>query len=196
MGYETPVRAADLLARLREETRGLHKAVEGRHLIAGLMSDDLTPQRYATCLSRLEQFHAALEPAIAAQLSKVAGLDLADRQKTAALRRDLAHFGGGPAEPLAPISFATAAAAWGALYVIEGASLGGMVISRRLCRHDWLCQPAGRAHFAGYGPLTGQMWARFRTELVAAAAGDDRFADAAIAGARQTFLRLDALLVS
>lgn len=183
-----------VLSRLRLETRDLHKAVEARSLIAGLMAPDLTLTRYVACLIRLERFHASLEPALDAHLGDHLALSLSKRRKTGALRRDLAHFGCRPADAGPAVTLTTEAAAWGALYVIEGATLGGLVITRQIARHGWLGASGGRSFFAGYGAETGAMWSQFRAAISQAEAGCAGFADLAVAEARKTFVRLDEIL--
>lgn len=56
---------------------------------------------------------------------------------------------------------ATREAAVGALYVMEGSTLGGQVIGKALAEAQWL--PAGGlTYFNPYGERTGAMWRGFR----------------------------------
>lgn len=194
IGTEMAAAEPGVLARLRAETRDLHKAVETRPLLAGLMSESLTRVAYTTCLQRLDQFHGCLEPALSACLGAKAALDLPLRRKSPSLRRDLAHFACEPSPAMLPLTLKSEAEAWGVLYVIEGATLGGVVITRHLARHDWLAEPTGRSHFAGYGARTGAMWAQFRAALVQDANSVPEFAEMAVAAARMAFRRLDDLM--
>ena len=53
------------------------------------------------------------------------------------------------------------------MYVVEGSTLGGQVISRVLQEVDWV--PAGGIHyFIAYGARTGAMWREFLSHLEAA----------------------------
>jgi heme oxygenase (biliverdin-IX-beta and delta-forming) len=49
----------------------------------------------------------------------------------------------------------------GALYVIEGSSLGGQILSRQLETNLSLTPTRGGAYFAGYGTATAQRWKSF-----------------------------------
>jgi heme oxygenase len=55
----------------------------------------------------------------------------------------------------------TREAAVGALYVMEGSTLGGQVISKALAGADWL-PTGGLAYFNPYADRTGAMWRSFR----------------------------------
>ncbi len=68
----------------------------------------------------------------------------------------------GPAP--APPSLGGVAAGLGALYVVEGATLGGRVIARHLARSLALGPADGAAFFAGYGDRTGAMWNGLRAQ--------------------------------
>lgn len=47
---------------------------------------------------------------------------------------------------------------WGILYVLEGATLGGQVILRRLGTRVGISATYGGRFFASYGPDVGRMW--------------------------------------
>ena len=87
------------------------------------------------------------------------------RQKLPALTRDLASLAvpasaAGLRPPPAP-RLGSVSSALGALYVLEGASLGGRVIERRVARVLGVSPNDGGAYFHGYGDNTGAMWRRF-----------------------------------
>jgi len=93
-----------------------------------------TPGGYAAALRALHAFHAAWEPAVwRAPGVDAAGLDEIGRRKLPLLERDLRALGIAPCavRPPAP-RLPDAAAALGALYVLEGATLGGRVIHRHV----------------------------------------------------------------
>lgn len=74
----------------------------------------------------------------------------------------------------------------GCMYVLEGATLGGQLISRHLREtQDITSLDAGR-FFAGYGDRTASMWRAFGAAVTAHVdAGGD--ADRIVSGARATF---------
>ncbi len=79
------------------------------------------------------------------------------------------------------------AQAFGCLYVLEGATLGGRVLCRHFNQTLGLDVHNGSAFFAGYGEATGAMWALFGERLTAANVDET----AAIQSACQTFQTLE-----
>lgn len=55
----------------------------------------------------------------------------------------------------------------GAMYVMEGSTLGGQYIARHVEQALGLQPGAGNAYFRGYGDQTGAMWKSFKTVLAA-----------------------------
>ena len=79
------------------------------------------------------------------------------------------------------------AQAFGCLYVLEGATLGGQVLCRHFNQTLGLDARNGSAFFSGYGEATGAMWALFGERLTAANVDET----AAISAACQTFQTLE-----
>ena len=71
----------------------------------------------------------------------------------------------------------------GSLYVVEGATLGGQLISRHLERTLGLREGRGYAFFSSYGPQVGSRWRSFRDVLLSCSTeqDDDRIVDSATA---------------
>jgi heme oxygenase len=125
---------------------------------------------------------------------------LTPRQRADRAARDLAALGRSPREiARLPLCLAAARlvrspeAAIGSLYVLEGSTLGGQIISRGLAGAPWL--PAeGLGYFDPYGVATGTMWRQFRiwAETVSTTSGTP----AIIAGAVATFDTLHAWLTA
>lgn len=150
-----------LHAHLREATAAAHAGLE-RDL--DWEARVATLAGYRALLSRLRGFHAAYEPAIAAALADAAFFD--PRRRLAALDADLHALSGevpGPRpEPAAP-HLDSPGAALGALYVLEGSTLGGAVIGRHVARLHGESVPL--AYYAGRGRATGPLWRSFRERL-------------------------------
>lgn len=125
-----------------------------------------TPGGYAAALRALHGFHLAWEPAIwAAPGVMQAGLG-ADRRKLPLLERDLRALNLRPLPLRAPRpALAGAAEALGALYVLEGATLGGRVIHRRIAGPLGITPEHGGAYYHGYGEGTGPAWKAFGQAL-------------------------------
>ena len=150
-----------------------------------------TPRGYRWYVLALHRFHVVWEPAVWSIIGDdVPGLEPVLRQKLPSLARDLASLGLAAPEmqlrpPPAP-RFDSVSAALGALYVLEGASLGGRVIARRVASVLGVSSIDGGAYFHGYGDDTGAMWRRFGL-IVNAWVSERGGSDAVIQGALDCF---------
>lgn len=185
----------DLLVGLRAQTAEAHRRLE-RDL--DLLREPFDRDRFILLLERFHGFHAVWEPKVARVMSREAAF-LSPRHRTHRAARDLMALGHS-ARDVAQLPLCLAAArlasspeaAIGSLYVMEGSTLGGQIISRCLQSAPWL-PPDGLGYFDPYGPATGTMWRHFR--IWAEAASKFGSADAVIAGAVETFRTLQAWLV-
>ena len=171
-----PLRAL-LAAATRPEHEQLERALD--------LERDLSRQRYGLYLRCM---HALLREAEATLASdeRLAALDLDERRKLAWLERDLAALG---LEALAPAHLplpTDVRRRIGWAYVLEGSTLGGRVLYRRLAPRLGLTPAHGGAFLHGYGERTGEMWKRFVAALDALplTAAD---AQECVAGAREAF---------
>lgn len=184
-----------ILRHLRERTREQHEQVEAR---LPLLRDDVSADAYRDLLVRFHGFYAPLEARLCAVAElAAAGADPAGRRKAPLLARDLAALGvdaGAPCTDLPDVS--TPARAWGAMYVLEGATLGGQLIRRHLAGVLDLSPENGGAFFAAYGDRVGPMWKAFGAALTAWADAHPAAEDEVVAGAADTFARLDAWLAA
>jgi heme oxygenase len=171
--------------RLRAETRPEHDRLENGLRLA---DPGLTLPRYREVLARFFGFWSGWEPRMAAVLADEALL--APRRRLHLLRADLVALGIGPETLPAcePPPIHSRGEAFGSLYVMEGSTLGGRVILKRLGTLGLSPETGGCSYFAGYGAETGAMWSRFLERLEAEA--DDANAPAIIGGARATFASL------
>jgi heme oxygenase len=177
-----------VLSRLRSETRDQHDAIE-RTLV--LMDDSLTLDAYR---QRLEQFFGYYQPVeqclFGADSPLADWVPLQQRRKTHLLEADLATLGVQAAQQL-PICgdlppLASVADYFGCMYVLEGASLGGVLISRHIRATLNVTPEAGGKFFYGYGEQTGAMWHDFRS-AISAFSIESADHDAVVASARATF---------
>jgi heme oxygenase len=175
-----------LLERLRVETRPAHDQIEHALDLPGRMT---SRDGYRAVLERFYGFHVAWEAAIEPVIADHAFFH--PRRKLDLLVQDLRALGlddrtmaGLPrCLPLMPLP--SPAAAFGAMYVVEGSTLGGSVIARHVERALGLRPEAGCAYFRSYGSATGRMWSAFRTRLMAMSSpGVD---DVIVASAQRTF---------
>ena len=186
-----------ILQHLKTATQPHHDRVEAR---VGLLAPGLTRSEYRRLLEAFWGFYLPVEQ----QLSGLTGLDRAlpdlnARWKARAIERDLEVLGlGGDARRALPICrdlppLATVAQGLGCAYVLEGATLGGQVISRHVSPRVQVTSQCGGAFFASYGPRVGAMWSEFRRRLTdyTAALGEEA---AIVASACATFVAFDAWL--
>jgi heme oxygenase (biliverdin-IX-beta and delta-forming) len=182
-------RSGDVLTELRTATAVEHEQVE---TTLGLMDDRLGRDRLVAVLARLHAFWAAAEAGLDAWARHWA----ADAETVAWSRRRRAHLFAADLRALGGEADAAALPelpavedtdqALGRLYVLEGSTLGGTVISRHLATLPTLGPGVRLGAFSPYGPETGAMWHAFRrvTRDRVAAGGD---AGRVVGAARATF---------
>lgn len=188
MGGTTRPAVLDLL---RDRTRAAHERAEET---LPLLDPSLDAARYRAILAGFWGFHAVLEPRVAAVAElRDLGLDPAERRKLPRLEHDLRTLGADPAR----VTVADAvpevegvAAALGCMYVLEGATLGGRIISRQLAARG-IRPDAGGAFFAGYGDETGEMWKSFSAAIGAYAEAHPESTARIVEAADETFTLLE-----
>jgi heme oxygenase len=183
----------DVLQYLRETTRSQHDAIEGQ---VDLLRPDLTLNEYRHLLERFYGFYVPLEGALARAADwDQLGFSLVDRRKAERLAQDLRHFGHTAAELQAlprcselP-QLEALGAALGCLYVLEGATLGGQLISRHVMPRFGLTAAAGCAFFTSYGGEVGRKW-RALGQFLRAQLQSEAEAQQAAEAACDTFAKL------
>ncbi|MDX6749658.1 biliverdin-producing heme oxygenase [Geminicoccaceae bacterium 1502E] len=182
--------------RLRRSTATLHRRAEAAMALESRLA---SAESYRLLLCRLTGLHRPLEAALARIDWRGTGIDIAARRKCRWLEADLRDLGTAdtslaviPSCPFLP-RLDTAAAGLGALYVSEGASLGGRIVLRRASQRLGMDAGRGGRFFTGYGTATGVMW---RACVTALDTLDWRSpaADEAQAAARAMFMAFEAWL--
>ncbi len=176
---------SDILERLRAETRAAHEAIE--HDLAW-ETRVATRVGYRALLARFWGFHAVLEPALGETLDEPAFFE--PRRRLAHLVADLRFLGLDDAAiqalPRPRLALPSDRdEAFGALYVLEGSTLGGQVIAKHIGRQLGLSTEDGCRYYAAHGRDTGAMWKAFRLRLAEEAARGR--ADVIVASATATF---------
>lgn len=183
-----------ILEALRSATAHRHDSVEA------LISLDRLADRasYERILQGFGAFHGPWEDAIHAVVSTPLREWITRRSRRSLLDQDLAYLGiarcGETATEVTQLcdTLAGDSAIFGSLYVMEGAALGGRVISRHLIDRLRIGPTTGGAYFHGHGQDTGRLWAEFKCRIqhaIPAEAGSQRSAcDAAC----RTFAALEA----
>ena len=169
-------------AALRDRTAAAHRALEA---VMALTGPGVTRARYVAYLRTLEAFHAAVEPVLASDEALRALLpDLALRWRAPAAARDLRALGAAPStRPVVLPPLASTAQRMGVLYVLEGSTLGGQVLRRKLKENMNLGDDA-LEYVTGAGENTGARWRTFLGALGTALSTDQALNEATDAAAR------------
>lgn len=189
-------REETLRFRLKAATGALHRETEKRFALEARIAGRDT---YRHLLIALYGFHAPLEEKLGA-LEFGAALNMSERLiKSDWIAADLEALGvdRGAVATLPRCAdlpdLASPSEALGALYVTEGATLGGQLIMRALKDSLGLTPETGGRFFASYGSSIGPMWRRFVSALDGAGA-DPGMADAVERTATATFRAFSAWL--
>lgn len=176
---------SSLFTRLKSGTEQAHREIEAA---ADPLHTFSSREAYKAHLLRSWMFHAALEDELGALDWRPVGIDFASRRKTPLLEQDL-HFLGVSRPPAERTHLALTQRnlnfAVGCLYVLEGATLGGQVISRHLATLG-IGPSNGGLFFNGYGARTGEMWTSFKVKATEHCVTEDQIGTA-VDGAVWTF---------
>ena len=124
---------------------------------------------YGRMLKMFYGFFHPLEKIIAQYISKEILYDIDDRRNSNSILTDLKVIGQST-EGLLICSdlpnINSTAGALGAMYVLEGSTLGGRMISKMLMKNNFVRFDASNLHFfSGYGENTGIKWTEFLSVL-------------------------------
>jgi heme oxygenase len=159
-----------IVDRLRQATSALHAEVEEA---ADVMSGGR--ERYVWFVGKQLGFLEPLERRLAGAPGLAeAGIDLSRRERAHLFAADLLELGAHPAR--APRCAAlprvdSAARALGALYVLEGSTLGGIFLLHQVGRALGVTAASGASGIAPYGAAVRDMWVAYADAL-------DRFVQA------------------
>jgi heme oxygenase len=162
-----PSREADahsIMAKLRLETSAAHISIEQSPPMRAMFEKNYSLDDYRCLLSRLLQFYQPIEANIFDGLPQQIATKVEHRRKAAWLRADLAALGADDASDESagsapkPDSFE---ARMGALYVLEGATLGGLLIRKHLLGHFGAAAAPAMNFYSGYGKRANAEWRAF-----------------------------------
>ncbi len=164
-----------------------------------LMSPTLSRETYAATLACLYPLLSGWEDWSAGHAPADLRALVAGRKRAPLLERDLVRLGmslpevkpfGSAAIP--GLAAADRAAFLGAMYVMEGSTLGGLYIARHVEPLLGLSAECGTAYFRGYGEQTGEQWRSFQALLTAI---PDIQTEIAVAAARAMFQVFEAAIL-
>jgi heme oxygenase (biliverdin-IX-beta and delta-forming) len=182
---------SSILSTLKQSTWPYHKHLEAK---LDWFKPDFSHVDYIRVIEKFWGYYRPMENCLARFPELASWLpDLPRRSKLPLLERDLCALGldDGRLKYL-PLchelpTCTDAAAALGCLYVLEGSTLGGQVISQHLKRTLDIDAQNGAAFFNGYKDETKFMWQVFRENLTAAQADEEVLVQSAC----ETFITLE-----
>ena len=155
-------------ARLRDSTRAAHHGIDHHPLLAPLVKPGLSLEHYQYVLLAMHWIHVPLLESLVAGLDEfipdshfrpsnrpnwlAEDFDWFEMNETMASESFTEHF-----QP----RFTSAESLVGALYVIEGSTLGGQVITRQLAESIEVYPGKGASFFHGHGANTQLHWSDF-----------------------------------
>lgn len=181
-------------AQLKNATLTAHQQTES--LMMPLLKAIDNRESYADVLKMMYGFYKPLEEQINAVITLAILPDIEHRYKSAFAKIDVIRLG-------MPTNFITAgllpvihsiAQGFGAMYVLEGSTLGGVYISRMLKQNEAL-QDIPLTFFNGYGERTGEMWKTFKSVMDKMVVSQNDI-DEAVHIANDTFVLLQKWMLS
>ncbi|RYD83165.1 MAG: hypothetical protein EOP53_01610 [Sphingobacteriales bacterium] len=152
-----------LIEKVRLATADNHKKLE-EQLFPYINAIQLKEQ-YAKLLNAFYGYIFPVQEKIIQFINKDIVPDIMERRNASFIANDLAalNFPLNNNTAVALPDIKDHASAMGALYVLEGSTLGGKIISKTIA--DKLQSTEALSFFKGYGPETGPMWKKFTQYL-------------------------------
>lgn len=176
-----------ILVLLKDKTRPQHDRLENE---LNLLRPDLSIDDYIGLLKKFYGFYLPLEKT---------GIIPVDRLKVPHLEKDLRYFKIDPhliKTCLTLPDFSTPSHIYGIRYVIEGSTLGGMVLTKHFKDIFHISPDSGCFFFSGYGAETMLMWKAFQSELLEFSKTKSFNEEIVLQSARETFEFLRLWLLS
>ena len=152
-----------IIERIREATADSHKQLEEK--LFPFINNINSNKDYGKLLNAFYGYIFPVQEMIAAHIDRTIVPDMEQRRNAARITEDLFSISVEPHHQFAtdlPL-INDHASALGALYVLEGSTLGGKIISKTISER--LGKNEGLSFFRGYGAETGSMWKKFTQYL-------------------------------
>lgn len=189
----------NIMERLKSETAHYHKQVEQNPFAKAIMDSTITIEQYRVYLEKFYGFLKPLEDqAVRLTFWAETGLDIEVRGKAGLLEQDLINLGLSE-EQIKEIpqcndndlpDISTPARLFGYLYVIEGSTNGGQIMTKRLSQFLPIEADFGLQYFYAYGSETRTRWSEFM-QLLQQSIRTSEDEDSVVFTASETFRLLD-----
>lgn len=177
-----------IMERLRNETKTAHQQLEKATI--PYIKKSTSEEQYAFLLKMFYGYFKPLEEQIQALVSNDLLSDIDERRQSAAILADLKTIGAATNDltisDFVP-NLGNVPQAIGALYVLEGSTLGGRFISQMLMKQLNRTAADGISFFSGYGEQTDAKWAAFTKMVNEYATRFPENNDQIVAAADETF---------
>lgn len=174
---------------IKKETRQAH--IETEQLLVPRLKSIKTKEDYAEVLCIFYGYFKPLQEKIEVYVNEKALPDIAERRKAAVLERDIFYL---EVKRMPDIcsdlpTIHHLLQAFGALYVIEGSTLGGEIITKMLRKNTSVILPENTLHFfRGYEEHNVMMWQRFKASLQKHISNEDQLYQL-VHAANETFIK-------
>ncbi|MBK8814904.1 MAG: biliverdin-producing heme oxygenase [Methylococcaceae bacterium] len=191
---------SSVMVLLKSETSTAHRQLERNRSLSRLFQSDYSILEYQELIGKFYGFFSAIEPLIFNDVKIGNSQVLRHRSKTASLASDLALLGvngsmltASPCCENLPLldSFARR---MGAFYVLEGSTLGGRIISKRLKEHFGESILDKLNYYQSYGDDLMTEWAAFQHFMANHFDGKTSEITEVVSAATETFSCLDSWL--
>lgn len=187
MSFNTDLNNLALSERLKADTLTNHQQVE--KLLMSKIRCVSDTRGYVHLLAIFYGYFGAAEVLLDRFIEKNRLQDFESRRKAASIKDDIDYFNGSLPKLAGPDDLPEITnnlQAFGMLYVLEGSTLGGPIITRVLQKQLHLSDTNGFSFFNGYGIETEMMWQSFKQALERIVTNEEE-CKVVIASANRTF---------
>jgi heme oxygenase len=172
---------------IRLETKSAHQELE--KLIVPQIKSIKSKDDYIEVLKLFYGYFKPVEDRLDKYLSDTDVPGYSQRRKSSSILSDIAALGEGISMPVCNDipEINSKEEAWGAMYVLEGSTLGGQIISNMIKKVLVMNDDSSLSFFKGYGNESEQMWKSFTETLNNSTTGDKQ--DITVGTAKETFIK-------
>ncbi|MGB8191476.1 MAG: biliverdin-producing heme oxygenase [Chitinophagaceae bacterium] len=180
---------------LKQATRIPHAELE--KLMIERIRRTSTTTAYLDLLRLFYGYYKPVEEQIDRFIDRNHLADYSSRRKSAAIVSDMQQLNSDHYNKLCRDlpSINNSSQSFGALYVLEGSTLGGRIIAQMLEKNMGSAAPASFSFFNGYGESAGTMWSVFKDKLNGYTS-DTGEQDEIVAAATDTFVKFKKWMIS